>query len=555
MSAGDAGLTALRTQLRHRYAIERLLGRGGMGAVYLARDLQLDRPVALKVLPAEFVSQVDLRARFLQETRTAASFSHPNIVPVFSIEDREGLLAFAMGYVEGESLADIVKRAGPLSVRETVRMLQDVGYALAYAHGRGVVHRDIKPDNIMIERATGRALVMDFGISRTISNASAAAAAPGLTRVGEVVGSPEFMSPEQASGDVVDGRSDLYALGLVAWFALTGELAISGETTQKVLVKQLTQAVPPIAERRPDLPASLAAVIDRCVQKDPADRFATAESLVEAVDNTALRGAEIPLPVRLFADELGQVGFILMGSAFVGPLFYFYLDRTIDIRFDLERILPMVLFGAVLWGRTAQSVQMARRLAVRGFGLAEIQKGLSELASERAAERAQLRADPAVVSRRRKQLVGMLGVFVLSFVLEELVQAAMRTEYRPGLFRVSRPGILMLYSAFVMRGISIVSVLRTPLRRPVGEWLFNAFWTGPIGRAVLAFATRGVARPARAGPTQPNISVRSGVSTAARLSGGNHTVTPAAASASAAPVVATLEQRVEALERWRAEQP
>jgi len=555
MSAGDAGLTALRTQLRHRYAIERLLGRGGMGAVYLARDLQLDRPVALKVLPAEFVSQVDLRARFLQETRTAASFSHPNIVPVFSIEDREGLLAFAMGYVEGESLADIVKRAGPLSVRETVRMLQDVGYALAYAHGRGVVHRDIKPDNIMIERATGRALVMDFGISRTISNASAAAAAPGLTRVGEVVGSPEFMSPEQASADVVDGRSDLYALGLVAWFALTGELAISGETTQKVLVKQLTQAVPPIAERRPDLPASLAAVIDRCVQKDPADRFATAESLVEAVDNTALRGAEIPLPVRLFADELGQVGFILMGSAFVGPLFYFYLDRTIDIRFDLERILPMVLFGAVLWGRTAQSVQMARRLAVRGFGLAEIQKGLSELASERAAERAQLRADPAVVSRRRKQLVGMLGVFVLSFVLEELVQAAMRTEYRPGLFRVSRPGILMLYSAFVMRGISIVSVLRTPLRRPVGEWLFNAFWTGPIGRAVLAFATRGVARPARAGPTQPNISVRSGVSTAARLSGGNHTVTPAAASASAAPVVATLEQRVEALERWRAEQP
>ena len=128
-----------------------------------------------------------------------------------------------------------MKRSGPLSVKELVRLLQDIGYALAYAHGRGVVHRDIKPDNIMLERATGRALLMDFGISRTIT--SAPAAASGLTRVGEVVGTPEFMSPEQASGDSIDGRSDLYSLGLVAWFAATGRLAISGETTQKVLVK------------------------------------------------------------------------------------------------------------------------------------------------------------------------------------------------------------------------------------------------------------------------------------------------------------------------------
>ena len=161
----------------------------------------------------------------------------------------------AMGYVEGESLAERVKRAGPLSIKEAVRLLQDTGYALAYAHGRGVVHRDIKPDNIMLERATGRALVMDFGISRTISNAPVADT--GLTRVGEVVGTPEFMSPEQASGDRVDGRSDLYSLGLVAWYAVTGQLAISGETTQKVLVKQLTETLPPIVSARADLPTPL----------------------------------------------------------------------------------------------------------------------------------------------------------------------------------------------------------------------------------------------------------------------------------------------------------
>ena len=182
----------IRRQLGDRYAVERELGRGGMGAIYLARDLKLDRLVALKVLPLEFANDPSLRERFLRETRTAASFSHPNIVPVHAVEEREGLLAFAMGFVEGESVTQRVRRMGPLDVRSIVRMLQDVGYALAYAHGRGVVHRDIKPDNIMLERATGRALLMDFGISRTITTT---VETHGLTRVGEVVGTPEYMSP------------------------------------------------------------------------------------------------------------------------------------------------------------------------------------------------------------------------------------------------------------------------------------------------------------------------------------------------------------------------
>jgi eukaryotic-like serine/threonine-protein kinase len=191
----DEDLTALSRQLGDRYRIERLIGRGGMGAVYLARETRLDRPVALKVLPSEFAAQPDLRERFLRETRLAAGFSHPNIVPVFAIEESEQVLAFSMGFVEGESLTSRVERDGPLSQRDAVRLLQDVAYALAYAHGRDVVHRDIKPDNIMIERATGRALVMDFGIARAIAPV---ASKPGLTRVGEVVGTPEYMSPEQA---------------------------------------------------------------------------------------------------------------------------------------------------------------------------------------------------------------------------------------------------------------------------------------------------------------------------------------------------------------------
>ena len=264
----------ISTGLTDRYHIERELGRGGMGAVYLATDLRLDRPVALKILPPEFAHDTALRERFLRETRTAASFSHPNIVPVHAVEDDGDTLAFAMGYVEGESLAARVARAGPLDVRTIVRLLLDVAYALAYAHGRGVVHRDIKPDNIMIERATGRALVMDFGIARAIAPT---AAAPGLTRIGEIVGTPEYMSPEQASGDNVDGRSDLYSLGLVALFAAIGHAPVTGDSAQQLIVKQLTEVLPPAASLRADLPAALAAAIDSCVAKEPSARFASAE--------------------------------------------------------------------------------------------------------------------------------------------------------------------------------------------------------------------------------------------------------------------------------------
>ena len=283
-----ATLERIRGAVGSRYHIERELGRGGMGSVYLARDLRLDRPVALKVLPPEFAEQSALRERFLLETRTAARFSHPNIVPVYAVEESPDVIAYAMGFIEGETLTERVQRTGPLPAREIVRLLQDVGYALAYAHGRGVVHRDIKPDNIMLERATGRALVMDFGISRSILKPQSVTA---LTRVGEVVGTPEYMSPEQASGDHVDGRSDLYSLGLTAHFAATGRVAVTGETTQKILVKQLTEPIPPISESRSGLPAAPADAIDRCVKKDPAARFATAACSHSTWKISALRCA------------------------------------------------------------------------------------------------------------------------------------------------------------------------------------------------------------------------------------------------------------------------
>ena len=529
-------LADLRAQLGERYAFERELGRGGMGVVYLARDRQLDRPVALKVLPAELAANAELRERFLRETRTAASFSHPNIVPVHAVEERAGLLAFAMGFVEGESLTGRVRRSGPLTVREVVRLLQDAAYALAYAHGRGVVHRDIKPDNILIERATGRALVTDFGIAREIAPV---AARPGLTRVGEVVGTPEFMSPEQASGDTVDGRSDLYALGLTAYFALTGTPVFTGTSTQQLLVKQLTEPAPPIASLRPDIPAALAAAIDRLVRKEAAERFATAEALVEALETAQLAGPEVPLPVRLFAQDAGQASLILVGAIIIGWLLLQVLGQVYGG--DLDVVLPVVMFAAVVWGRLAQTVQQARRLRQRGFDVADIQAGFRAILAEREAERAQLRTDLAVVARRRRQLVILVAMFAATFALQWWVKAAMRNEVRPGWFEVSRPGVFIIVSAYVMRGLAIIGILRSPLRAPIGERLFRLFWAGAPGRAILAAAggrgprpPGGVTLPPSSRPVPP----------------------PAARAAATAPAagedrLARLESRVSDLEQWR----
>ena len=237
----------LQSVLHDRYLIERELGKGGMGAVYLAQDLSLQRSVAIKVLPPELAVRPDLRERFLRETRLAAGFSHPNIVPVHAVEEHPELLCFVMGFVEGETLGQRIRRAGPLTAAEAIRLLQEVAWALSYAHGRGVVHRDIKPDNILIERATGRALVTDFGIAHTAAVASDTA----LTRIGEVVGTPQFMSPEQASGDKLDGRSDLYSLGVVAFFAVTGRLPFDADSVTAVMAMQLTQQPPKVGASRP----------------------------------------------------------------------------------------------------------------------------------------------------------------------------------------------------------------------------------------------------------------------------------------------------------------
>ena len=306
---GDVLSDEVRRRLGAWFAVERELGRGGMGVVYLARDLVLDRLVALKVLPPDAAGDAAARARFLREARTAGSLAHPHIVPVHRADEVEGLAYFVMGFVDGESLADRLRERGPLPPADAVRVLREVAWALAYAHARGVVHRDVKPENILLERGTGRALVTDFGIAR---RADLTGDADGLTRAGVVLGTLHYMSPEQVAGGALDGRSDVYALGVVAYQALAGRLPFAELSGAAVLVAHATRPAPPLASVAPAVPAALAAVVDRCLAKDPVDRWATGEALAEALE-TALAAA--PATARAAAVALPPDVPTVLGAA------------------------------------------------------------------------------------------------------------------------------------------------------------------------------------------------------------------------------------------------
>jgi serine/threonine-protein kinase len=280
-AANDAELRDhVQRTLAATYDVEREIGRGGMGVVYRAIDKRLKRPVAIKLLPPELSFRRDIRQRFQREAEMAAQLSHPNIVPIYSVDEVDNLVFFVMACVDGDNLATQVRNRGPLPPEDVRRWLTEVADALAYAHARGVIHRDIKPDNILIDAVDGRAMVTDFGIARAAEGGDGAR----LTATGLAIGTPAYMSPEQASGDRdVDGRSDLYSLGVVAYQMLAGEPPFTGLTTPALLVKHLSEAPVPVERRRPDVPPMLAAMVMRLLEKDPDHRFQGANEFASAL--------------------------------------------------------------------------------------------------------------------------------------------------------------------------------------------------------------------------------------------------------------------------------
>ena len=296
-------LARVERALAPQYEVEGELGRGGMGIVYRARDTRLKRSVAVKLLPPELAYRTEIKSRFLREAEMSAQLSHPNIVPIYSVDEKDGLVYFIMACVDGDNLGKRMAAQGPMPVAEVRRILREVAGALAFAHARKYIHRDIKPDNILIDKDDGRAIVTDFGIARAVQDG----AETRLTATGIAIGTPAYMSPEQAAGDrEIDGRADLYALGTLGYQMLAGRLPFEATSTPALLVKQLSEKPMPIVERRPDTPPDLAGIVMRLLEKDPAARFASADELTAALEGRIPSGYVAPPPLPQPAPLLGQ---------------------------------------------------------------------------------------------------------------------------------------------------------------------------------------------------------------------------------------------------------
>jgi predicted Ser/Thr protein kinase len=283
----------LERALGTQFELVRVLGRGGMGVVYLARERGLDRLVAIKVLSPEVASTPQTRERFRREARTAASLTHPNIMPLYAFGDVNDLAYLVMGYVRGESLATRLNQEGRLTIETTRRIMVELADALDYAHRHGVVHRDIKPENVLLDDESGRALLTDFGIAKARTEGDS------LTESGAVLGTPLYMSPEQATGErEIDGRADIYSLGILGYRCVSGRLPYEGRSYREVLLRQTTQEPPPLQSIRPEVPDDLAAAITHCLAIEPANRWADGKSLRLALASDDPPDASLPTDLR-----------------------------------------------------------------------------------------------------------------------------------------------------------------------------------------------------------------------------------------------------------------
>jgi len=477
----------LRAALAGLYDIEAPIARGGMALVYLARERRLDRQVAIKVLPPALARDHGCRTRFLREARTVAQLTHPNIVPIFSVDEIGGFVFFAMAYVAGETLSQRVAARGPLDPHTAGRLLCDIGEALDYAHARGMVHRDVKPDNILIDAATGRALLSDFGIAHASPRSASAGllGRPSAPR-GNVVGTAAFMSPEQASGDAVDARSDIYSLGVVAYYALSGRLPFWANSDEGFLAQHVSDPPPKIATVVPLLPPRLAQIVDRCLAKEPWERYADAAALVRAIAE-AVAPPAVPLAIRAFLVRSTHLEAPALIHAFVtgvgllpATVAVWLSPATADVRAAATGALAVALMLPV-----AVAVARVRRLLAAGHDRDEL---VAALAARQARRREELAfvygPGPTSFERcmgwlaRLALLAGMAGV---AGMLDLIEVPALIVPFIPAI--VTAGATTALLAAILARA-------RTEKRTdPLGERSLR-FWRGPLGRALFRSAER-----------------------------------------------------------------
>ncbi|MEO7997113.1 MAG: serine/threonine-protein kinase [Gemmatimonadaceae bacterium] len=396
----DPAFVALQTALSGRFSIEHELGRGGMGIVYLARDVQLQRQVAIKLLTPSLSANSTMRQRFLREAHLAAQCFHPHIVPIHGVEESGDLAWFVMAYVRGESLAERVRRTGPLSSENVRRLAQDIGWALSYAHERGMVHRDVKPENILIDASSERFLLADFGIAQrhdtpNFTSHVASATAEHVNKLVDAAldqddakkrmvigaGTPRYMAPEQARGDAIDGRADLYALGASLFFAASGRPPFDASSSSALLYQHAAALPPNVRTFAPALPTNLADAIDQCLAKIPDQRFVNAAAFVDAVKPLETQQA-LPLALLPAHENMDGAKSALGWSAVIGATSVLLMLGEADHSLPRDIIFAL---GAALSGfmafvsslRVVEAVQTTGKALQSGHTIRDAERALT----------------------------------------------------------------------------------------------------------------------------------------------------------------------------------
>jgi eukaryotic-like serine/threonine-protein kinase len=438
--------------------------------VFLAHEVHLDRLVAIKVLPPERAADPALRERFLREVRMAARLSHPNIIPIHAVEETPAFVFYVMAFVDGETLTDRVRARGPFSGSEGARVLREVAWALAYAHGQGIVHRDVKPDNILIERTTGRVLVADFGIAAALGNASA----DGVT------GTPEIMSPEQVLGKPLDARTDIYALGATAFFAFSGRYPFEAATTTELLAKHVTVPAPPLAAI--GVSRKVASLVDQCLRKAPDERPADASQVAGRLTLVLEQRREIPVVLRSFikrAARLNGTG-MLAGAVALLPISIFA-----SMRFG-----ALAGFGAFAGLAVATPLSymtvVARRLVRQGFAhgdldpafKAEIEQTEEELGLDKPDVKVNPVLEELIKSLTTVSVVVAGGSFGLALFSFPKTGSSLGTWLLPTMVVSTLTSLLFgfLWGSYAQQ------------KRDVDTRFWAKLWRGPMGRAAFALA-------------------------------------------------------------------
>lgn len=372
----DAGFFAVQSDLAGEYSFERELGRGGMGTVYLAREVALDRLVAIKVLHAELAEREEQRERFLREARTGAKLAHPNIVPIYAVGEAGGTVYIVMGFVDGEPVRSRLHREGPLGAAETARIVREVGQALGHAHAMGLLHRDVTLDNILLERHTGRALLADFGIAAEVEQAGSA----------PLVGTPAYLAPELIHGEPPSVRSDLYALGIAAWTMLTGRLPFPDDDPARVLIRQVSEPVPPLETAAAGTPGPIRRAVMHALAKAPEDRPADVESwLGEWSGGDRARALAAPLAtwvdgwsrVRIFyALAFSTTAMLGMVSSSLSSPYFEEIGFLQLFRIAIFSLPPLLFLHAAI------NIRQVRMLAQEGYRIEDLRLALARARRE-----------------------------------------------------------------------------------------------------------------------------------------------------------------------------